>query len=353
MNFTEDWYSEKGCQALADLATRTLDLPGRIIEIGCWEGKSTSAIAQAVSPEFVDAVDTWEGSPGEISADLAAERDVHATFKANTAWIGNVRDHRMGWRDYLKDATPIRFCHIDATHTYEEVSENIRAVWPLIVDGGILCGDDAAHPPVRKAVLDTLDDPINLAAGHVWWIEKGADRQLASLFQAACQTPSDIYEHLPVFHELCVGATKIIELGTRGGVSTIAWLYGLEHQGHLWSVDIDPAPDMTYPHWTFIQGDDLDPAVVGQLPDDADVVFIDTSHAYEDTLAELNVYRWKVKPGGKIVLHDTELRRPGGLLTRQPPFPVKVAVEEFCTEENLTWTNRPNNNGLGVIDIPE
>ncbi len=177
---------------------------------------------------------------------------------------------------------------------------------------------------------------------------------LSERYANACATPSDINEHLPVFVDLChhLNATTIIELGTRGGVSTIAWLYGLEHQGQLWSVDIDPAPELPYDHWTFIQGDDLDPKIVASLPDKADIVFIDTSHAYLQTWKELNIYRWRVRPGGKIVLHDTELHKPFGL-RNQPPFPVKTAVAEFCADECLEWTNLPNNNGLGIISIPE
>jgi predicted O-methyltransferase YrrM len=177
---------------------------------------------------------------------------------------------------------------------------------------------------------------------------------LAERYQRACQTPSDIFEHLPVFVDLCeeLEATKVIELGTRGGVSTIAWLYGLEGVGRLWSVDIDPAPELPYDHWTFLLGDDLDPQIVKQLPDSADIVFIDTSHTYEQTLSELNVYVWKVRPGGKIVMHDSELRRVPAR-TRQPDFPVKVAVEEFCNEEGLTVQYLPNNNGLAIISIPQ
>jgi len=176
-------------------------------------------------------------------------------------------------------------------------------------------------------------------------------------YREACNTPSDINEHLPTFVDLCqeLNAQNVVELGTRGGVSTIGWLYGLKWTGgHCWSVDIDPAPDLEMKHWTFIQGDDLDPAVFQQLPT-ADIVFIDTTHAFEDTLAELNVYRWKVRPGGKIVLHDTELERPFDFISRlpQPAFPVRCAVEEFCADEDLEWTNYANNNGLGVIDIPE
>jgi len=81
-------------------------------------------------------------------------------------------------------------------------------------------------------------------------------------------------------------------------------------------------------------------------------VFIDTSHWYEQTLAELNLYRAKVRPGGRIVLHDTELPQPlfGPPL---PRYPVKTAVEEFCQQERLTWQNHPNCFGLGVISIPE
>lgn len=177
---------------------------------------------------------------------------------------------------------------------------------------------------------------------------------LFDLYEHARTTPSDIFEHLPVFVGLCreLDATKVIELGTRGGVSTVAWLYGLEGRGHLWSVDIDPAPALPFEHWTFLQGNDLDPAIVNALPDSVDVVFIDTSHAYEQTLAELNVYLHKIRSGGKIVLHDTELRQPSGLRTHQPPFPVKTAVEEFCFEEDLVWSNRPNCFGLGTIEVP-
>jgi len=180
---------------------------------------------------------------------------------------------------------------------------------------------------------------------------------LVDQYEEACSTPSDIVEHLPYFVTLCqeLQATKVIELGTRGGVSTIAWLYGLElTDGHLWSVDIQPAPEHTnaWSRWTFLLGDDLDPDVLGQLPDLADIVFIDTSHWYEQTLAELNLYRAKVRPGGRIVLHDTELPQPlfGPPL---PRYPVKTAVEEFCQQERLTWQNHPNCFGLGVISIPE
>jgi cephalosporin hydroxylase len=178
---------------------------------------------------------------------------------------------------------------------------------------------------------------------------------IAQRYHHACRTPSDIYEHLPFFVALAtrMNAQTIIELGTRGGVSTLAWIYAMqETDGHVWSVDIDPPPEFTDERWTFVQGSDLDPKVLAQLPRDVDVCFIDTSHEYAQTLSELHVYAPRVRAGGRIVLHDTELRAPFGL-HNQPPFPVKKAITEFCTEEGLAWTNHPNCFGLGVIQIPE
>ena len=168
--FHENWYFTEDCQALAELARTTNHLTGAVIEVGCWEGKSTIALANAVAPDFVQAVDTWEGSPGEISADLAAGRDVYATFLDNiaSATAGNVIAHRMGWREFFADwAAPIRLVHIDATHSYDEVRDNIASVQPFVVPGGVICGDDAHHPPVRRAVMDTLGNAL-LTGAKLW-----------------------------------------------------------------------------------------------------------------------------------------------------------------------------------------
>ena len=176
---------------------------------------------------------------------------------------------------------------------------------------------------------------------------------LADLYAEQCATPSDIYLHLPRFvamvHE--TNAKHVLELGTRTGVSTIAWLHALEQTGgRLTSVDIDAQPPIgEWPHWTFIQGDDTDPELFASL-EPADIVFIDTSHLYEHTVQELNLYRWLVNPGGLMVLHDTELPQPEGAPPR-PRFPVKTAVQEFVKAEGFEWINFPDCWGLAVIKV--
>ena len=176
---------------------------------------------------------------------------------------------------------------------------------------------------------------------------------LADLYAEQCNTPSDIYLHLPRFVAMVeeMNAQHVIELGTRTGVSTIAWLHALEQTGgRLTSVDIDEQPAIgEWPHWTFIQGDDMDPGIVARL-EPADIVFIDTSHLYEHTARELNTYRWLVKPGGLLVLHDTMLERPEGAPPR-PRFPVRTAIEEFIRQEGFEWINYPDCWGLALIKV--
>lgn len=172
LTFTEDWFSEVSCTALADLVRSVGGVPGRIIEVGSWEGRSTIALAHA-SDRPVHAVDTWAGSPGEISADLASGRDVHATWLANIAAADatNVVEHRMGWREYRElDDSPVALLFIDAEHTYREVADNIDAFLPLMSPGGVICGDDVHHPPVVQAVTERFPLAYSVASLWVWRI---------------------------------------------------------------------------------------------------------------------------------------------------------------------------------------
>jgi predicted O-methyltransferase YrrM len=97
---------------------------------------------------------------------------VFAQWKLNIEHFaqGNVSPWRMGWRKYLSFIdVPIALAFIDAEHTYIEVKENVEAFLPLMSPGGIICGDDAHHPPVRQA-LDELFGLDNLECGATVWV---------------------------------------------------------------------------------------------------------------------------------------------------------------------------------------
>lgn len=174
------------------------------------------------------------------------------------------------------------------------------------------------------------------------------------IYRQRCSVWSDIVEHLPTLHDAVVdsNAQTVVELGVRTGNSTAALLAGVAKTGgHLWSVDIrlmpqansQPLARAAGESWTFILGDDL--AVADKLPDEIDVLFIDSSHFYEHTLAELRLYGPRATT---ILLHDTELGHPDGA-PPEPAFPVKKAIEEWCAEAGRSWTNYENCYGLGVI----
>lgn len=192
---------------------------------------------------------------------------------------------------------------------------------------------------------------------------------LQQRYADVCAEPSDIVDHLPTFVRTVeeLDATRVIEIGTRYGVSTIAWLHALEDRGHLWSVDcafpvaapestvnlLDPqGPLGVIPWWTFVLGYCEWPAVLDALPDQVDVVFLDANHVYEETLEQLGLYLPRVRPGGRFLLHDTAIETTGNASTPQPPFPVRTAVVEFCAQRGLVWDNDLRCCGLGTIHIP-
>jgi len=105
---------------------------------------------------------------------------------------------------------------------------------------------------------------------------------------------------------------KVIELGTGAGWSAEAFLLALELTGgRLWSVDIRPRKatlnkldKMGFRNrYSFYQGDSLDFAEKWDKGK-ADIVFIDTSHRYRQTLKELDAYSPIVNNNGTIFLHD-------------------------------------------------
>jgi len=147
--FHENWYNDKQIEVLKDTVLKIKNLEGSIVEIGCWEGKSTIAIANICYPEIVEAVDTWKGNydedPKHPSVILANSRDVFMEFTNNIKRFtkNNVKSFKQDCFKFLINKTdPIKFCHIDASHDYNSVKKTITMLLPKLVNGAIICGDD-------------------------------------------------------------------------------------------------------------------------------------------------------------------------------------------------------------------
>jgi hypothetical protein len=141
---------------------------------------------------------------------------------------------------------------------------------------------------------------------------------------------------------------EILEIGTRDGASTSAFLLGLESAGgHLHSVDIADCSGLFagHPQWTFHHGpsDSFDFS-----PSTFDLILIDGDHhiaAYRRDLA--NAYL-AVKPGGLILTHDCT-PEPGH---ESYAIPIRAEFLRFAAEHGLRHEILPGRYGLGVLWKP-
>ena len=145
--FHEDWYPDDQLLRLTDTYSQVRHLAGAILDIGCWEGKSTIALANACGSERVVAVDTWAGyvdeSPTHITVRLAAERDVYAQFQTNVQLLA----------EFLEKCDLIKFAHIDGSHDYDSMKRTIAGCLRWLVPGGVVCGDDLLSAGLERADL--------------------------------------------------------------------------------------------------------------------------------------------------------------------------------------------------------
>lgn len=140
------------------------------------------------------------------------------------------------------------------------------------------------------------------------------------------QAWADMAPHVATLTRLAAGARIALELGVRGAVSTWAILDGLPASGRLTSIDAqDVVAEGIVPRrvrddgrWTFIHGDDGDPAVRKRVPKRVDLVFIDTDHEAAHTAEEL-AWVHTLHPA-VIALHDWwdwRIRDPGTAFARE------------------------------------
>jgi len=165
MVFNENWYEDEQLLNLKSLAEQVKDLKGSIIEIGCWEGKSTHMLANSVYPEILICNDTWLGNQEETKVTgqqhiteqiLNVRGDVYNNFIENMDNLTKknykiVKEDCLEWlKNYNED---IKFCHIDASHDYDSVYKTIELLKPFVVKGGILCGDDFLNANMKNVSL--------------------------------------------------------------------------------------------------------------------------------------------------------------------------------------------------------
>lgn len=145
-------------------------LAGDVVEVGSWQGYSTSFLASAVRDSnngTLYAIDHFRGNVGKEdryrvgSEDLS---DLRANFERNMERLG-LRE-QIVLLDMPNDAAVqrlpernIRFLFVDGDHTREGVAKDIRLFLPRLLPGAIVVFDDfaARFPGVAEATDELLD----------------------------------------------------------------------------------------------------------------------------------------------------------------------------------------------------
>jgi len=166
-DFSEDWFSNH-----IPSWNRILERvrPRRVLEIGCYEGRSASFIIEACSAYgalSLHCVDTWEGS-----ADLSPERmrGVERRFDANVG-VAIRRAQAPVQLTKLKTSSraalatllarngePFDLIYIDGSHTAPDVLLDAVLAFQLVRVGGVMIFDDylwSMEPPLYADPLNT------------------------------------------------------------------------------------------------------------------------------------------------------------------------------------------------------
>jgi predicted O-methyltransferase YrrM len=128
---------------------------------------------------------------------------------------------------------------------------------------------------------------------------------------------------ISILHGLVMGsrASRIVQLGTCSGYSALllGWmLRRMKVPRSLFSLDLDPASCEMSRRWIargglhdfveIAEGNSLDPqsplAAKKYLGGDPELIILDSSHEYQATLAELDLWFAALAPGGLLALHD-------------------------------------------------
>lgn len=166
------WMSEPELRWLAEQATHARV----IVEVGCWQGRSTRALADHC-PGHVLAIDRWgppihyeDGRPHELNTDVFAQFYEHL---ADHLASGTVIPVPKAFAEVAPTlpAGSVDFCFIDGDHRYAAMRHDIEAAVRLVRPGGVIAGHDylnSVWPGVRKAVDERFGTPDTI--DNIWYV---------------------------------------------------------------------------------------------------------------------------------------------------------------------------------------
>lgn len=157
LEYTTDWFSMR-TPAWRWILDNELP-PSRVhkvLEIGSWEGLSTSYILRSFPDAHITCVDTWEGSDEHtFDHDL---HDIEDRFDRNVRrFASRVSKIKKTSNSFFREVSDSSFdlIYVDGSHHFTDVLADAFCSHKVISRGGVLIFDDY----LWKHYLDSMDNP--------------------------------------------------------------------------------------------------------------------------------------------------------------------------------------------------
>ncbi len=295
----------------------------RVMEIGVQEGTHAAVMKQALKPSLFRGVDPWTD---QVRGDEVYHEDNLNRAKHRLAADEIVHERSQVALPRMSDDS-FDFIYIDGDHRHEACAADIRNGLRLVRVGGVLGGHDYGLPPmimdnsvegyesVPRAVQMVLSGLwINSYDGD-WWIvvteeikKRGArvirgDLSVANIM-AMCHNWQDrIFQLQP---------RNVVELGTGQGASGACIMEMLPPgstfttinyaDGHKFGEQLGPWS--SDPRLHMLAADTILPATLELVPDNIDLLFIDTTHEAWHAAQELRLWQDKLQDGAIVIVDD-------------------------------------------------
>lgn len=187
---------------------------------------------------------------------------------------------------------------------------------------------------------------------------------ILSLENTVLTGKGDSDKHVLTLYSIAIGmgAERILELGVRGGATTLPLLMAVQKTGGtLTSVDIEPTSfvpptSLLSTAWSFVKQDAVDFLRSQRPTEPYDLIYIDDWHAYSHVKNELDEIDRLVSPRSVIIVHDlmygntcphyhSDITMKDGQWANGGPY---RAVAELPSQF-WEFATLPYNNGLTIL----
>ncbi|OGA55748.1 MAG: hypothetical protein A3G81_19495 [Betaproteobacteria bacterium RIFCSPLOWO2_12_FULL_65_14] len=147
-------------------------LEGDVVEIGSWQGYSTSYLARAVAESGrgrMYAIDHFGGNVGKQALYRVKEpdlSDLERNFRNNMSRLGLDSVVRLlpvsseeAAAQLRRESARIRFLFIDGDHSRQGVQRDVDLFFPLLRTGAIVVFDDCS--PSAPGVIEVIDELLD------------------------------------------------------------------------------------------------------------------------------------------------------------------------------------------------